>query len=196
MIPTRSNGLTSSTGSRTMPSNSARAALGAVLAAGAITALAGCGAGQVNTIGDEVAAVNGATGHLQNVDVVNTSIAAPPGEAHAYQPGQSAALHFTVTNSGVQGDKLVSISSPAAQKVTLKGAQDIPGGSSVVATDSSASGANPQAVTLSATLEGLTAEVKPGPTFPVTFTFARSGTLTLPVPVATPETPRGASSHG
>lgn len=164
-----------------------RAALGAVLSVGAITALVGCGAGQVNTIGDEVSAVNGATGHIQQIDILNATIDHPPGDAQSYQAGESALLDFSITNAGVKGDNLVSISTPAAQQVTLKGQTDIPGGTNIVA---GASNGVEVGGRLIATMEGLTTEVKPGPTVSVTFTFARSGAITLPLPVDTPTRPR------
>lgn len=164
----------------------AKAALGAVLTAGAITALVGCSAGQVNTSGDEVSAVNGATGHLKQLDILNATIAHPQGDAQTYQPGDSAPLDFTVTNAGGQSDKLVSVSTPAAKNVMLKGQTDIAGGTSLVA---STSGGDERG-RLTVTMEGLTQAVKPGPTVEVTFTFARSGALTLPLPVGAPATSR------
>jgi len=166
-------------------STTARTALGAVLTISAIILLGGCSSGQVNTSGEEVSAVNGATGHLQQLDILNAAIAFPPGDAHIYEQGQSAPLVFSITNAGVQGDKLVSISSPAASNVTLKGAQDILGGRKLVARTS---GAADEPATLTATMQQLTTAVKPGPTVNVTFTFARSGSLTLPIPVGEPAT--------
>lgn len=165
----------------------ARAVLGAALAVGALSVLTGCGAGQVNTIGDEVSAVNGATGHIGQIDVLDAIIANPPGDARLYQPHQSASLYFTVSNSGLPADKLVSISTPAARSVTLQGALDIPGGTSVVAAGPGETSSKEAAVT--ATLEGLTRVVEQGPTVPVTFTFARAGAVTLPLPVGVPAGP-------
>lgn len=162
-----------------------KATLGAVLAVGATVALTSCGAGQVNTTADTVSAVNGATGHLKQIDILNAAIAFPPGDARLYQPGESAPLVFTITNAGVQGDKLVSISSPAAKSIALKGSMDLLGGTKIVARTS---GSADQPNTLSATMEGLTTAVKPGPTVDVTFTFAQAGILTLPLPVGSPST--------
>ena len=165
----------------------AKAALGAVLTAGAITALVGCSAGQVNTTANEVSAVNGATGQLQQLNILNATVAHPDGDAQGYQPGESAQLDFTITNAGGESDKLVSISTPAAKGVTLKGQTDIAGGTKLVA---STSGGTDELGRLTATMEGLTTSVKPGPTVNVTFTFARSGALTLPLPVGPPATSR------
>ncbi len=164
-----------------------RSALGAVLAVSAITVLASCSSGQVNTSADEVSAVNGATGQVKQLDILNASIAFPPGDAHAYTQGQSAPLVFTITNAGLQSDKLVSISSPAAQSVSLTGATDILGGRKIVARTS---GAADEPATLTATMAQLTTAVAPGPTVSVTFTFARAGSLTLPIPVGAPTTAR------
>jgi len=169
------------------PVNPLRTTAKSLLVLGAIAVLAGCSSGQVNTSGDEVSAVNGATGHVQQLDILNAAIAFPPGDGRSYEPGQSAPLVFSITNAGVQGDKLVSISSPAASSVTLKGAQDILGGRKIVARTS---GAADEPATLTATMQSLTTVVKPGPTVSVTFTFARSGSLTLPIPVGEPTTAR------
>lgn len=177
----------STSSSAVLGRKSVRVALGAVITAGSVALLVGCGAGQVNTIGNEVSAVNGATGHLRQLDILNAAIAYPSGDAHAYQPGQSAPLVFTISNIGVQSDKLVSISSSAAQKVTLKGAQDLPGGTKLVARTS---GSADEPATLTATMEGLTTTIQPGPTVDVTFTFDRAGAVTLPLPVGAPPTAR------
>jgi len=62
---------------------------------------------------------------------------------------------------------------------------DLLGGTKIVARTS---GSADQPNTLSATMEGLTRAVKPGPTVDVTFTFAQAGILTLPLPVGSPST--------
>lgn len=179
-------------GNATISAGNARAALGAVLTVGAITVLAGCGSGQVDTIGNEVSAVNGATARVQQLDILNAAIAYPPNDAHSYQPGQSAPLVFTITNAGVQADKLVSISTPAAQQVALQGTVDVPGGTKLVARTS---GSADEQRTVTATLKNLTTTVQPGPSVDVTFTFARSGTITVPLPVGAPSTARDSTSH-
>jgi periplasmic copper chaperone A len=181
--------------------NSVRAALGAALAVGAITVLGGCSAGQVNTNANTVPAVNGAGGRVGQMSVLDAAIAHPPGlsvnnaqgSGGGYKAGDSAGLQFTIVNGGVQSEKLVSISTPAAQKVTLKGALNIPGGTSVAAGESSISASKKAGLT--ATLEGLTTAVVPGPTVEVTFTFDRSGALTIALPVAAPSEARPATTH-
>ncbi|MGZ4556499.1 MAG: hypothetical protein ACXVXZ_12280 [Mycobacteriaceae bacterium] len=171
--------------------NSARAALGAALAVSAITVLGGCSAGQVNTNANTVSAVNGAGGQVGQMSVLDAAIA--QGSGGGYKPGDSAGLQFTIVNGGVQSEKLVSISTPAAQKVTVKGALNIPGGTSVAAGESSASAS--KKADLTATLEGLTTALVPGPTVEVTFTFDRSGALTIALPVAAPSGARPATTH-
>ncbi|WP_127781861.1 copper chaperone PCu(A)C [Rhodococcus sp. X156] len=178
--------------------SSVKAAIGAALAVGSVTLLAGCGAGQVNTIGSQVAAVNGATARVGELTVLDATIAAPVGEQYYYRSGESAPLLFTVANPSVQGDKLVSVSSAAAQEVTLSGATDIGAGTNLVATAPNSSQPSAAAVApgrstdkegqLTATLEGLKQDVGPGPTVDVTFTFERAGQITLPVPMGAPAT--------
>lgn len=176
--------------------SSVKAAIGAALAVGSVTLLAGCGAGQVNTIGSQVAAVNGATARAGQLTVLNATVAAPTGEQHYYRSGESAPLVFTIANPSVQGDKLVSISSPAAQKVTLSGPTEIGAGTNLVATAPDSSLSSTAAVApgrssdkerqLTATLDGLKQDLGPGPTVDVTFTFERAGEVTLPIPMGAP----------
>lgn len=179
----------------------ARAALGAALAVSAVTLLSACSAGQVGTNASTASGVNGAVVHVGELSVLDATIAYPPGPSitnpkgggGSYKVGESADLSFTIANAGVQTDKLVSISSPAASTVKLKGALTIPGGTTIVA-GSAAQEANPQS-SVTATLEQLTAPISAGLNVQATFTFERAGAVTVSLPVASPAEARTSSSH-
>jgi copper(I)-binding protein len=211
---------------RSAPRRTSRVLLGAVAAGAAAVLLTACGAGQTGTIGGQVAAVNGAQGLVGKVAVRNVTLQYPTGGQDHYSVGEDAPLLFTLVNSGITADELVSISTPAAGDVSLSGATAIPGGttlvsaaveassgssSTVVPTTSGSSTPSTSAGSPSATrtsvpspsggsgepgttvgvvaaeLTGLTQDVRPGLTIQVTFTFAKAGPVTLPVPVGAPD---------
>ncbi|UZJ24403.1 copper chaperone PCu(A)C [Rhodococcus antarcticus] len=211
---------------RSAPRRTSRVLLGAVAAGAAAVLLTACGAGQTGTIGGQVAAVNGAQGLVGKVAVRNVTLQYPTGGQDHYSVGEDAPLLFTLVNSGITADELVSISTPAAGDVSLSGATAIPGGttlvsaaveassgssSTVVPTNSGSSTPSTSAGSPSATrtsvpspsggsgkpgitvgvvaaeLTGLTQDVRPGLTIQVTFTFAKAGPVTLPVPVGAPD---------
>lgn len=213
------------------PRRTSRLLLGAVAVGAAAVLLTACGAGQTGTIGGQVAAVNGAQGSVGQVAVRDVTIQYPTGGQDHYSVGEDAPLLFTLVNSGITADQLVSISTPAAGDVSLSGSTAIPGGtalvsaavqagssssSTVVPTTSgsststpSTSAGSPSATPTSvpnpsggagepgttvgvvaAQLTGLTQDVRPGLTIPVTFTFAKAGPVTVPVPVGAPNRAR------
>lgn len=213
------------------PRRTSRLLLGAVAVGAAAVLLTACGAGQTGTIGGQVAAVNGAQGSVGQVAVRDVTIQYPTGGQDHYSVGEDAPLLFTLVNSGITADELVSISTPAAGDVSLSGSTAIPGGtalvsaavqagssssSTVVPTTSgsststpSTSAGSPSATRTSvpnpsggagepgttvgvvaAQLTGLTQDVRPGLTIPVTFTFAKAGPVTVPVPVGAPNRAR------
>lgn len=216
---------------RCAPRRPSRVLLGAVAVGAATVLLTACGSGKIGTIGSQVAAVNGAQGSAGQLAVRDVSLRYPTGDQSYYPAGQDAPLLFTIANSGVGADTLVSITTPAAGDVTLDGTTAIPGGTALVSsavgaatstsstvvpttsgssTDTpSTSAGNPSATRTSvpnpsggaaepghtvgvvaATLTGLTQDVRPGLTVQVTFTFAKAGPVTLPVPLGAPDQAR------
>lgn len=117
---------------RSAPRRTSRVLLGAVAAGTAAVLLTACGAGQTGTIGGQVAAVNGAQGSVGKVAVRNVTLQYPTGGQDHYSVGEDAPLLFTLVNSGITADELVSISTPAAGDVSLSGATAIPGGTTLV----------------------------------------------------------------
>jgi copper(I)-binding protein len=106
---------------------------GAVVAAGAVLgaiALGGCGAGQIAQTSTQVSAVAGANGGVGAMVVRDAYIEF--GErvqgANVYPRGGAAPLKMTIVNTGLQPDRLVSASSPAAASVEIVGESEIPPG--------------------------------------------------------------------
>lgn len=106
---------------------------GVLVAAGALlgaVALAGCSAGQITQTDTQIPAVTGANGGVGTIAVRDAQIEF--GEqvhgANVYPRGGTAPLRMSVVNTGIEPDRLVSASSPAASAVTITGTADIPPG--------------------------------------------------------------------
>ena len=106
---------------------------GALVAAGAVLgalALAGCGAGQITQTSTQVPAVAGANAGVGAVVVRDAYIEF--GEqaqgANIYPRGGAAPLKMSIVNTGIQPDRLVSASSPAAASVAISGDAEVPPG--------------------------------------------------------------------
>ncbi len=98
----------------------------AALAAGLGLAAVGCSAGQVTQTGNQVAAVDGASGNAGPIAVRNAMLAFPP-DGNRYKDGEDVPLTFVIANSGSTPDKLLSIKSDAAEgEAEIAGAKDIP----------------------------------------------------------------------
>ncbi|MCK0173603.1 MULTISPECIES: hypothetical protein [Mycobacteriaceae] len=98
----------------------------------------------------------------------------------ALQIGDSAALRFTVTNNRpVDVERLTSVSADRAEVTLPEGAAvDIPAGGVLAFGQPQPTAALPPA-----TVDGLDADVTPGMSVPMTFTFAEFGPLEIDVPV-------------
>lgn len=185
----------------------------AALGLGAVIALAGCSAGQVTETDTQVAAVSGGSGDVNNVGVRNAMLTFPEGQSR-YTAGSSAPLQAVLINDGAQDDKLVQANSPFAQSVQIGQTTDLPAHTSLHAlgqpqeSSQPSEGAQPAQQPeqqpaqgsatsqrqVSITLNGLTQDITPGVTVPVTFVFAKSGPVTVQVPIAHDEGPR--PEHG
>ncbi|EOM75229.1 hypothetical protein DW322_02060 [Rhodococcus rhodnii] len=185
-----------------------RVATAVALAAGAAIALSACGSGQISQTATQVAAVNGNETEvgalaLRNVHLVQTEPDAPT------EPGGSANLAFWVTNTHPSlTDRLVSIDTDYADAVEIDegtGSLELSGKGSLAAypspedapaadvvaqseaesdtTNNDVTGEPVPSGIIEVTLTGLSEDVRPGLTFPVTFEFERAGSVTIEVPV-------------
>ena len=152
----------------------------------AALALAGCSAGtvtQTDTIVQNTAV--GAYGQVGEIAVRDLTIDGGPNEV--VPAGAPALLKGGIVNESPEPDRLVAVTSPYAVAVVPEGATAIPGDNAIRIV-----GADPAPVgppnqdervtgTLRLTMQGSTQVLRPGPTYAVTLTFERAGTITLPV---------------
>ncbi|MGH3779490.1 MAG: copper chaperone PCu(A)C [Pseudonocardiaceae bacterium] len=157
----------------------------------AALALAGCGAGQIAQTDSQVAAVDGAFGNVGNsIALRNVLLPYPPSPTGTYPAGSTVPVVLAIVNQGDQPDELVAVTSPAGQAQVL-GATQIPGGTTVISTAGSAEPTSPLVVGELRILLSTTQPLRAGLTMPITFQFRDAGTLTLPVPMATPPNAAG-----
>jgi copper(I)-binding protein len=166
----------------------------------AAAALTGCGAGQVAGTAQQVSNTTG--GNAQVGPLALRTVAIAFGEdvegGAAYRRGDDAPINMTVVNEAGEADELLSVSTPIAESVEVTGTTEIPSGRSlVVGGDTQQQGAGspggapvttPQPreegePTASIVLVGLREDVRSGISYPITFTFARAGDVTVAVPV-------------
>jgi copper(I)-binding protein len=192
----------------------------AALGLGVAVALAGCSAGQVTQTDTQVAAVNGGSGSVKEIAVRNAQLSFPT-SGQFYATGSSAPLQVVLANEG-EDDRLVEVSSPYAQSATVEGETTLPSGTALHAYGEAAatptqqaqptgqqqqptaeSSAAPQSSEnqlgqreVQITLNGLTQDITPGVTIPVTFKFEKAGEVTVQVPIAEDTKPRGPEDPG
>ncbi|MEV6772713.1 hypothetical protein AB0N05_29155 [Nocardia sp. NPDC051030] len=191
-----------------------RAVTVAALAAGAMLALSGCGAGQISQTATQVAAVNGNSANVGKVALRDVRFLLPQSEEYNNAKGGKAVLAFSAINLGeAKSDELVSITSDLGSvkidgKAEIKpqttlvagyakkgeakpeaaAGHDQHGASAEPATEKAA---DPDANPLLIEIDGLSKDVTPGLTYPVTFNFKDAGTVVVNVPVdAGPGNPR------
>lgn len=168
------------------------------LGIGAVLTLAGCGASQTSQTADQVPVVNGAEGNAQAVAVRNVQMAFPQGAV--YRSGSSVPLQGMVANGGPSDDRLVQVSSPFAASASVSGSSEIPSRTSLTLTQgpgqgqASVQGGPSGQPSARVELQGLKQDIRPGVTVPVTFTFEKSGSTTVQVPLST--SPEDRSEHG
>jgi copper(I)-binding protein len=168
-------------------------------AAGIGLLLAGCDAGQTNATSHQVTVVDGASQRVGAIKLSNVQFypAADAKGRDYYKSGDDVALIAQITNTAAAGDRLVKISSPDFGGVTYHGSHVIAGnttytsgfsqdGGTVADVHADAS-ATPQTSAIRITMKGLQRKrLYSGPTLPVTFTFAKAGSVTIPVPMGPP----------
>ncbi|AYF78710.1 hypothetical protein D7D52_04280 [Nocardia yunnanensis] len=188
-----------------------RAVTVAALAAGAVLALSGCGAGQVSQTATQVAAVNGNSANVGSIALRDVRFLVPPTEEYNNAKGGKAVLAFSAVNlNDSKADELVAINSDLGQ-VKLAEKVEIKPSSTVVADKPTAKdaaqaaavgqqnagenpenkSADPAAKPILVEVTGLTKDITPGLTYPLTFVFKEGGTVVVNVPVdAGPNNPR------
>ncbi|MVU79393.1 hypothetical protein GPX89_19365 [Nocardia sp. ET3-3] len=189
-----------------------RAVTVAALAAGAVLALSGCGAGQVSQTATQVAAVNGNSTNSGSIALRDVRFLLPPTEEYNNAKGGKAVLAFSAINmSDNKTDELVSISAGDLGQVKLADKVEIKPSSVVVADKPTAKdaaqaaavheqntgepaadkSADPAAKPILVEVTGLTKDITPGLTYPLSFVFKNGGTVAINVPVdAGPNNPR------
>jgi len=145
------------------------------LAVAAALTLSACAAGQISQTADQVSAIDGGNGRVGQIGVLNALLTNPKG--NEYAKGSSAPLRLWLSNEGVKDDTLTRITTPAAASVKISGKAAVPGQSL-----KDFSGESTQF-----TLEGLTDTITHGESVPITFQFERAGTVTINVPIETPD---------
>ncbi|MDV6262681.1 hypothetical protein [Rhodococcoides yunnanense] len=162
----------------------------ALLAGGALT-LTACGAGQISQTATQVAAVNGNSADVGDIQLRNVHVVYPNSQEHSIEPGGTVELGFTAINSNpAVADELTGISSPEAQITIVDEAE--PGSTEIAA--STALGAGAPADTqlddplvpiqlIKVEMADISENVRPGLTLPVTFEFANAGEVVVNVPV-------------
>lgn len=154
----------------------------------AALALAGCSAGAVTQTDTIVSQADGARGSIGPILLEDISI--EPGPAGAVPSGGQATIRGTIVNNGATTDRLVAVSTPYAQSALPEGATAIPANNAVRLVGDEPGPVGPADAALGVggtarvTLTGVTQQLRQGPTYAVTFTFERAGSVTVPVIVS------------
>ena len=162
------------------------ALLAATLLGAAALVLSGCSAGAVTQTDTSVPSVAGSEGQVGQI--LLRDITMDPGAVPTVPAGATVTLAGTFVNQGLGDDQLLSVSSPYASQVRSEGTTTIPGNAATQMIGARPGPVGPPSLTqangtLRVTLAGVTQVLREGPTYPVTFTFAKAGVLTLPVSV-------------
>jgi copper(I)-binding protein len=144
--------------------------------------LTGCAAGKISQTADQVSGVDGASGTVGAITVLNARLAQPTNE-NGYTQGSNGRLLLWISNDSITADTLSQVSTPAATSVRIAGDATIPGNYLV---DLSGVGGTQVIVT------GFTQAVPFGQDIPMTFSFATAGSLDLNIPLAIPSDRSGA----
>lgn len=171
----------------------------AALGLGAVVALAGCSAGQVTETDTQVSAVPGGSGDANGIGVRNATLSFPESGAR-YPAGSSAPLAGVLINDTGELDRLVQVNSTFAGSVEVGKERTLPSRTALHAYGAeNVQAGGTQQREVSITLKGLTQDITPGVTIPVTFVFEKAGPVTVQVPIGEDTTPRpdtgGEESH-
>jgi copper(I)-binding protein len=147
-------------------------------AAAGLLVLGGCAAGQEAETAEETPDVAGVDGTVGSVSLDDVFLDAED----TVEAGASVPLRGVLTNDAEQADRLVGVSTPAAESVQLLDESGAPSADGIELPASGQVEAVSGAVRMQ--LEGVTAPIAPTDTVSVTFTFATAGEVALDVPVA------------
>jgi copper(I)-binding protein len=159
-----------------------RVGVGGLLLASAAVAPLGCGGG----LGDLPPPVGGEV-RVGDVVVRDPRLEAPPPGGH--RAGTDVRLDLRFGQEASEPEFLVDVTTPAARDAVLL--RDATGSGAFVPVErlpvpvAVPPGGAPEPASAYVQLRDLTAELRPGEPVQVTLTFARAGTTTLLVPVAT-----------
>ncbi len=134
--------------------------------------LTACGSGLDAETTLEHSVVNGGSGNVGTIALRDVYLVGPA--------TTQTSLYLSLFNNGPQPDQLTAVSTPVASAVLLPGQT---GSVTIPAVDGAVALTTPATAL---TVEGLTSPLTIGETVQVTFTFAKAGTITLPVPVEGP----------
>ena len=152
----------------------------------ALLVVTGCGRFEA-----QLTAPGGADGGAGAIAVRDArfSAQAPRTGDEVYAAGEDAPLTLTIVNTGDATDRLVSVSSPVADGASIDGDAQILGGAALVSGYDQVRPAQtlPATVRTDVALTGLRVPVRAGLTYPLTFTFARAGSVTVEAPVGNPD---------
>ena len=158
----------------------------------ALFLLTGCGtAAPTIDLDDPMGTAGDAATSIGAIDIRDAAIA-PADDAEggiAHPAGSDVGLRLVAVNNGDAADRLVSASSPLAEDVDVSGEQSLLGGATLLVGDTgSTAPAGAASVTrATVTLDDLRQALSVGPTYPVTLTFERAGSVTLELPVDNPD---------
>ncbi|MFR9752829.1 hypothetical protein ACL02S_17590 [Nocardia sp. 004] len=185
----------------------------AALAAGAVLALSGCGAGQISQTASQVAAVNGNRADVGSIALRNVHIVYPAeGTEYTNAKGGKAVIALSFINNSEYGsDELVGVTTdlgpveitPATGESTVElgpqqivVAQSLPGehDADSATTDSQdadhqdseageTTADDPESNPVLIEITDLSEDITPGLTYDISFDFEKNGTVQLSVPV-------------
>ncbi|MEJ2867263.1 hypothetical protein WCD74_05760 [Actinomycetospora sp. OC33-EN08] len=160
------------------------ALLAATLLGAAALVLSGCSAGAVTQTDTTISSVSGTEGAVGQVLLRDVTI--DPGATPVVPAGSAVTLRGSIVNQDLADDQLVSVSTPYAGPPRAEGFTTIPGNSSTFIIGAQPGPVGPPSPTqptgtMRITLPAVAQVLHEGPTYPVTFTFARAGSITLPV---------------
>jgi copper(I)-binding protein len=160
------------------------------LAAGALI-ITGCGAGQIAQTATQEAPVNGTSADVENIALRNVHLQAVQ-TSDFLQPGTTVPLMFVAANESPDvDDTLLQISSEIGE-VAFTGDGSVPASEAlVVGSPDGQTAVAPMVSPGPATAEvTLSKPITNGLTYNFTFTFEKSGTTTVAVPISAGEAPR------
>jgi periplasmic copper chaperone A len=160
------------------------ALLVATLLGAAALVLSGCSAGAVTQTDTVVPQVSGSEG--QTGQMLLRDITLDPGPQVVVPAGATVTIAGTLVNQGLGDDQLVSVTSPYFSQVRSEGTTTIPGNAATRIVGAQPGPVGPPSPTqpdgtMRLTASGVSQVLHAGPTYPVTFTFARAGSVTLPL---------------